>query len=83
MDVKSAFLNGPIKEEVYVEQCSGLVLKCYESKNKATQRMLNAKVLRPSKHYIPLRDNVFRTKVVKDVPSSKQHMNEEKKTYEI
>jgi hypothetical protein len=30
MDVKSAFLNGPIKEEVYVEQCSGLVLKCYE-----------------------------------------------------
>jgi hypothetical protein len=43
----------------------------------------NVKVLRPSKHYIPLRDNVFRTKVVKDVPSSKQHMNEEKKTYEI
>ena len=23
MDVKSAFLNGPIKEEVYVEQLSG------------------------------------------------------------
>jgi hypothetical protein len=43
----------------------------------------NVKVLRPLKHYIPLRDNVFRTKVVKDVPSSKQHMNEEKKTYEI
>jgi hypothetical protein len=27
--------------------------------------MLNVKVLRPSKHYIPLRDNDFRTKVVK------------------
>jgi hypothetical protein len=23
MDVKSAFLNGPIKEEVYVEQTTG------------------------------------------------------------
>jgi hypothetical protein len=23
MDVKSAFLNGPIKEDVYVEQCRG------------------------------------------------------------
>jgi hypothetical protein len=30
-----------------------------------------------------LRNNVFRTKVEKDVPSSKQHMNEEKKTYEV
>jgi hypothetical protein len=42
MDVKSTFLNGPIKEEVYVEQppgfeyseCWGLVLKCYESRTR-------------------------------------------------
>ena len=46
-------------------------------KNKATQRMLNVKVLRPLKHYIPLRDNDFRTKVMKDVPSSIQHINNE------
>jgi hypothetical protein len=37
--------------------------------------MLNVKVLRPTKHYIPLGDNDFRTKIAKDVPSSKQHIN--------
>jgi hypothetical protein len=45
--------------------------------------MLNVKVLRPSKHYIPLRDNDFRMKVVKDVPSSKQHINEERYIWDI
>jgi hypothetical protein len=45
--------------------------------------MLNVKVLLPSKHYIPLRDNDFRTKVVKDVPSSKQHINEERNIWDI
>jgi hypothetical protein len=45
--------------------------------------MLNVKVLRPWKHYIPLGDNDFRTKVVKDVPSSKQHINEERNMWDI
>jgi hypothetical protein len=45
--------------------------------------MLNVEVLRPSKHYIPLRYNDFRTKVVKDVPSSKQHINEERNIWDI
>jgi hypothetical protein len=45
--------------------------------------MLNVKVFRPSKHYIPLRDNDFRTKVAKDVPSSKQHINEERNIWNI
>jgi hypothetical protein len=40
--------------------------------------MLNVKVLHPTKHYIPLRDNDFRTKIAKDIPSSKQHLNEER-----
>jgi hypothetical protein len=52
-------------------------------KNKATQIMLNVKVLRLSKHYIPLRDNDFRMKVVKDVPSSRQHTNEERNIWDI
>jgi hypothetical protein len=30
-----------------------------------------------------LRDNDFRTKVVKDVPSSKQHINEERNIWDI
>jgi hypothetical protein len=37
MDVKSAFLNGPIKEEV----CWGLVLKCYELRTRQHKRRLN------------------------------------------
>jgi hypothetical protein len=45
--------------------------------------MLNVKVLRHSKHYIPLRDNDSRTKVVKDVPSSKQHINKERNIWDI
>jgi hypothetical protein len=45
--------------------------------------MLNVKALRPSKHYIPLRDNNSRTKVVKDVPSLKQHINEERNIWDI
>ena len=31
MDVKYAFLNGPFKEEVYVEQPPGFVVKNQES----------------------------------------------------
>jgi hypothetical protein len=45
--------------------------------------MLNVKVLRPTKHYIPLRDNDFRTKTVKDVPSSKQHINKERNIWDV
>jgi hypothetical protein len=45
--------------------------------------MLNVKVFHPSKHYIPLRDNDFRTKVAKDVPSSKHHINEERNIWNI
>jgi hypothetical protein len=45
--------------------------------------MLNVKVLRPSKDFIPLRDNDFWTKVLKDVPSSKQHINEERNIWDI
>jgi hypothetical protein len=45
--------------------------------------MLSVKVLRPSEHYIPLRDNDFRTKVVKDVPLSKQHINEKRNIWDI
>jgi hypothetical protein len=45
--------------------------------------MLNVKILRPSKHYIFLRDNDFRTKVVKDVPSSKQYINGERNIWDI
>jgi hypothetical protein len=51
--------------------------------NKATQRMLNVKVLRPTKHYIPLRDNDFRTKIAKDIPSSKQHINKERNIWDV
>jgi hypothetical protein len=43
----------------------------------------NVKVLHRSKHYIPLGDNDFRMKVVKDVPSSKQHINEERNMWDI
>lgn len=32
MDVKSAFLNGELQDEVYVEQSSGFVLKRQEGK---------------------------------------------------
>jgi hypothetical protein len=52
-------------------------------KKKATQRMLNVKILRPSKHYIPLRDNDFRTKVVKGIPSSKKYIHEERNRWDI
>jgi hypothetical protein len=45
--------------------------------------MLNVKVLRPTKHYIPLRDNDFRTKIAKDVPSSKQHINKERNILDV
>jgi hypothetical protein len=45
--------------------------------------MLNVKVLRPTKHYIPWRDNDFRTKIAKDVPSSKQHINEEINIWDV
>jgi hypothetical protein len=45
--------------------------------------MLNVKVLRPMKHYIPLRDNDFRTKIAKDVPLSKQHINEEINIWDV
>jgi hypothetical protein len=45
--------------------------------------MLNVKILRPLKHYIPLIDNDFWTKVVKDVPSSKQYINEERNIWDI
>jgi hypothetical protein len=38
-------------------------------KNKASQKTLNVKVLRPLKHYFPLRYNDLRTKVMKDIPS--------------
>jgi hypothetical protein len=34
-------------------QCWGLVLKCHESRTRQ-HTMLNIKVLRPSKHYLPL-----------------------------
>jgi hypothetical protein len=33
-------------------QCWGLVLKCYESRTRQL-KVLNVKVLRPSKHYFP------------------------------
>jgi hypothetical protein len=52
-------------------------------KNRATQRMLNVKVLRLTKHYIPLRDNDFRTKIAKDIPSSKQRLNEERNIWDV
>ena len=45
--------------------------------------MLNVKILRPSKHYIPLRDNDFRTKIAKDVPSLKQHINKEGNIWDV
>jgi hypothetical protein len=72
MDMKSIFLNGPIKEEVYVEQspgfeddrCWGLVLKCYELRTRQ-HKMLNVNILRPMKHY-PIKDNELRTKVKND-----------------
>jgi hypothetical protein len=38
-------------------------------KNKATQKMLNVKVLRPSKHYFTWDIMIFWTKVMKDIPS--------------
>jgi hypothetical protein len=38
-------------------------------KNKATQKMLSVKVLRPPQHYILSGYKEFRTKVTKDVPS--------------
>jgi hypothetical protein len=45
--------------------------------------MSNDKILRPTKHYIPLRDNDFRTKIAKDVPSSKQHINKERNVWDV
>jgi hypothetical protein len=45
--------------------------------------MLNVKVLRPTKHYIPLRDNDSRTKIAKDIPSSKQHINKERNIWDV
>jgi hypothetical protein len=45
--------------------------------------MLSVRVLSPTKHYIPLRDNDFRMKNAKDVPSSKQHINEERNIWDV
>jgi hypothetical protein len=45
--------------------------------------MLNVKVLRPTKHHTSLRDNDLRTKIEKDVPSSKQHINEERNIWDV
>jgi hypothetical protein len=45
--------------------------------------MLNVKVLRPSEHYFPLGYNDFRTKVMKDIPSSTQHKIMKKESYGI
>jgi hypothetical protein len=49
MDVKSAFLNGPIKEEV----CWVLVLKCYELRTRQHKERLMVNALRPLEHYFP------------------------------
>jgi hypothetical protein len=38
-------------------------------KNKATQKMLSIKVLRPPLRYIPSEYKASRTKVTKDIPS--------------
>jgi hypothetical protein len=53
------------------------------SQEQGNTENINVKILHPSKHYFPLRDNDFRTKVVKDVPSSKQHINEERNIWNI
>jgi hypothetical protein len=63
-------------------QCWGLVLKCYELRTRQ-HRMLNVRVLHPTKHHIPLRDKDLRTKIGKDVPSSKQHINEERNIWDV
>jgi hypothetical protein len=63
-------------------QCWGLVLKCYELRTRQ-HKILKINALRPSKHYLPLRDNGFRTKNAKDVPSSMQHINEERNIWDV
>jgi hypothetical protein len=51
--------------------------------NKSTQKLLNVKVLRPSKHYFPWDIMIFRTKVMKDIPSSAQHIIMKKEPYKV
>jgi hypothetical protein len=45
--------------------------------------MSNVKVLRPSEYYFPLGHNDFQTKVMKDIPSSTQHIIMKKESYGI
>jgi hypothetical protein len=45
--------------------------------------MLNVKVLRPSKHYFPWDIMIFRTKVMKDIPSSVQDIIMKKESYAV
>jgi hypothetical protein len=53
----------------WLDSCWGLVLKCFELRTRQHKKVLSVKVLRPSKHYVPLGNNESRTKVMRDIPS--------------